>query len=164
MTKYSYLLIILPLISSQIYRPMSDKEIKFDSDVCHYTKINEGQKIEYVKGCKNGKACIEITSSVSDYEISKCLEEKEIPLLKLGEKNCQNDYQCDSNLECIFNVCTVNVNLSDISPYYKGGYYFCPENYVPASYYSSSIQCKDISEFFHTSICYAYDSSNGSYY
>ena len=33
MTKYSYLLIILPLISSQIYRPMSDKEIKFDSDV-----------------------------------------------------------------------------------------------------------------------------------
>lgn len=46
MIKYSYLLFILPLISSAIYRPMSDKEIKFDSDVCHYSKKNENQKIE----------------------------------------------------------------------------------------------------------------------
>ena len=45
MTRYFFLLFILPLISG-IYRPMSDKEIKFDSDVCHYSKKNENQKIE----------------------------------------------------------------------------------------------------------------------
>ena len=163
MIRYFFLLFILSLISG-IYRPMSDKEIKFDSDVCHYSKINEDQKIEYVKGCKKGKVCIPITNRESDYEISKCLEEKEIPLLKLGEKNCKYNIQCDSNLECIFNVCTVDVNSSN-SPYYKGGYYFCPEEYVTASYYSfSQIQCQKKSEFSHTSKCYVYDSYNGSYY
>ena len=109
MTKYSYLLFILPLISSAIYRPMSDKEIKFDSDVCHYTHFHESvsssdyQKIEYVKGCKDGKACIQVSFSTSEYEIYKCQEVNEIQLLKLNDK-CDYSDECDSGLQCLNKV------------------------------------------------------------
>ena len=166
MTKYSFLLFILPLIFSGILRPMSDKEIKFDSDVCHYTHFHESnsgdyQKIEYVKGCKDGKACIEVTWYEKDYAIFKCQEVNEIQLLKLNEE-CEYDDQCDSNLKCLNSVCTIDVNSTYHSPYNKGGYYFCPNNYVPAYNSYNVIKCLNISEYSHTSKCYIYDSTKNN--
>ena len=146
---------------------MSGKEIKFDSDVCHYTHIQESisssyyQKIEYVKGCKDGKACIPVTYDLSDYEIYKCQEVKEIQFLKLGEK-CEYDEECDSDLECLNGVCSIN--STSHSPYYKGGYYFCPDNYVPAYDSNSDLQCLYKSEYSHTSKCRIYDSTKEQYY
>ena len=170
MTKYSYLLIILPLISSQILRPMSEKEIKFDSDVCHYTHVHESvsssnyQKIEYVKGCKDGKACIQVSFSTSEYEIYKCQEVNEIQLLKLNDK-CDYSDECDSGLQCLNKVCTIDVSSTSHYPYYKGGYYFCPNDYVPGRTSSTgSMQCKKKSEFSHTSKCRIYDTTKNQYY
>ena len=168
MTKYSYLLFILPLISSVIYRPMSDKEIKFDSDVCHYTHVHESvsssyQKIEYVKGCKDGKACIPVTDDEKDYEIYKCQEVNEIQLLKLNDK-CDYSDECDSNLRCLNGVCTIDVSSTSHYPYSKGGYYFCPNDYVPGRTSTESMKCKKKSEFSHTSKCYVYDSTKSQDY
>ena len=147
---------------------MSDKEIKFDSDVCHYTQFYESnsgnyQKIEYVKRCKDGKACIPATTDEEDYEIYKCQEVNEIPLLKLNDK-CDYSDECDSNLECLNGVCTIDVNSNVHRPYEKGEYYFCPNDYVPGRTSSGSWQCQKKSEFSHTSKCYVYDSTKKQYY
>jgi hypothetical protein len=132
---------------------MSDKEIKFDSDVCHYTHIHESisssnyQKIEYVKGCKDGKACIQVSFSTSEYEIYKCQEVNEIQLLKPNDK-CDYSDECDSGLQCLNKVCTIDVSSTSHYPYYKGGYYFCPNDYVPGSTSSTgSMQCKKNQNF-----------------
>ena len=151
MTKYFYLLFILPLISS-IYRPMSDQKFKFDSDVCYYYNYND--KVEYVKPCKKGKVCIPIDDY--DDDIYKCQDnDDDISLLKLGEKNCKYDEQCDSNLKCLEGVCTINVNSTYHEPYEKGRYLFCPKDYVPGRNNTSrQFQCQNKTEFNHTSKCY----------
>ena len=143
---------------------MSEKEIDFDGDVCHYTHVHntessDTQKIEYVKGCKKGKKCIFATYDIEDYEIGTCQEYNELELLTLGEK-CEYTSQCDSNLICKDGTCTITEGSQ---AYYKGGYQYCPSNYIPVSSgYTSSYLCKKQSDYtdYSTSRCY-YDDEKG---
>lgn len=143
---------------------MSEKEIDFDGDVCHYTHVHNTesgntQKIEYVKGCKKGKRCKSVTSSIEDYEIETCQEYNELELLTLGEK-CEYTSQCDSNLKCEDGTCTITEGNQ---AYYKGGYKYCPSNYIPVSdnYYDIYL-CEKQSDYtdYSTSRCY-YDDEKG---
>jgi hypothetical protein len=151
---------------------MSEKEIKFDSDVCHYTHVHESvsssdyQKIEYVKGCKDGKACIQVTDDEEDYEIYKCQEVNEIQLLKPNDK-CDYSDECDSGLQCLNKVCTFyNTSTDFYYSYKKGDFYYCPDNLVPVktSMTDNVVFCYNKSEYPHTSKCYVYDSTKGQDY
>lgn len=149
---------------------MSKRELPLDKDVCHFTEYKERgssglQKIEYVKGCNNGRKCIKITNSEDDFEIHKCQEEKQLPLLKLGEKTCNFSIECDQGLTCLKGICTIDVDSTNPLPYFKGNYYYCPSDYIPAKYSNeNAFQCKKKSTFSHTSKCYVYDSNNNIEY
>lgn len=148
-----------------IFRPMSEREIDFDGDVCHYTHVHNTesggstQTIEYVKGCKKGKRCRPATNNIENYEIKTCQEYDELELLTLGEK-CEYTSQCDSGLTCKDDVCTVTENNP---AYEKDGYYYCPSDLIPISTTEYSYACikQSIYKDYSTSRCY-YDDEEGN--
>ena len=143
---------------------MSEKEIDFDGDVCHYTHVHntesgDTQKIEYVKGCKKGKRCTSVTTRTEDYEIETCQEYNELELLTLDEK-CEYTSQCDSNLICKDGTCTITEGTR---AYSKGEYRYCPSNYIPVFDSNTGFYlCKKQSDYtdYSTSRCY-YDDEKG---
>ena len=155
-----------PPIVPYILRPMSEREIDFGDDVCHYTHIHEmsssgtTQIIEYVKGCKKGKVCKETTANnLLKYEIKTCQEYDELELLTLGEK-CEYDSQCDGNLICKDDTCTIEEGNE---AYYKEGYYYCPSNYIPVyDSISEKYRCQKQSDYTNYSKdrCYYDDENN----
>ena len=145
---------------------MSEREIDFGGDVCHYTHVhnteNSGsstQIIEYVKGCKKGKRCRDATDNIEDYQIQTCQEYDELELLTLGEK-CDYTSQCDNNLKCKDGQCTV---IEGSPAYNKGGYYYCPSNLIPISTTNYGYICMKQSDYtdYSASRCY-YDDEKGN--
>lgn len=145
---------------------MSEREIDFDGDVCHYTHVHNTENsrtstqiIEYVKGCKKGKRCKEATSNIENYKIETCQEYDDLELLTLGEK-CDYTSQCDNYLTCKDGQCTITEGYP---AYYKWGYYYCPSNLIPLSNTNYGYLCIKQSDYtdYSASRCY-YDDKHGN--
>ena len=148
---------------------MSEREIDFGDNVCHYTHVHYSESndttqiIEYVKGCKKGEICREASDGIKEYEIKTCQEKDELELLTLGEK-CEYDFQCDDNLKCKDGQCTIN---EGDQPYEKEGYYYCPSNYIPIFdlMYGEGFVCKKQSDYQnYSSNRIFYDDENSNIY
>lgn len=151
------LLLVSPSIS--VYRPMSKSEIDFGKDVCHYTRIQDNQNIEYVKPCKKGKVCKihQFYSTNNDYKIYTCQnkylsDDEELKIKTLGEK-CSYDEECDSGLNCLSGTCTLEKN----DQCYKDQY--CPSGLVPLISGSNCI-CKESSLYQNTDKCAFYNGTS----
>lgn len=105
------------------YLPMYKKDMDIDiENVCFYKENN----VDYVYPCSDGYYChIENTIGICQiyYSLAK----------KLGD-SCDSDFECDINLICKENKCTVNGGGLAYSQKDKAtgdDYYFCPDSYIP---------------------------------
>ena len=87
------------------YRPMSKKSIDFGEDVCYYEDISDNSKLNYVKGCPNGKRCLPVGNTDSEYNIHTCQPVYSRLKRKIGENCDEGLYECDDSLECTSAKC-----------------------------------------------------------
>ena len=123
------LLILLSLFSisnCETLAPWHQRKFEFSvSDICSY----DDNIFQYVKPCPKNNACIDIENS--DHHISTCQQHYSI-LKTLGDP-CKSSSECDSNLVCTNQICTIK---SDKTPYSvsdkisSDSFYFCPEGQI----------------------------------
>ena len=98
------------------YRPMTQKTINFGDDVCYYKDISNDSGFAYVKPCEEGKKCVPLSSSLSDYAIRICQERSNEEYDNEG-LTCETKaylmgldctgYNCNSESKC-YNTCAKN--------------------------------------------------------
>jgi hypothetical protein len=121
------------------------KDSKYGDDVCSYSKNNH----TYVKHCKKGKFCDYDLSidGLDSSSIGLFFEETNIKICQdlpnitslytFSEKNCENDFECESGYKCIGKVCTPKCSENEflsstgcIDISYKGTDGICEETTI----------------------------------
>lgn len=100
-----YILIFLYVVSASLsaYIPMKkNKDLKFKDDVCEYS---DGD-YTYVKPCDEGKYCA--SSSSLNLQIGYCKDVDNKIKLKTLNDECTSDFDCESNLVCKSNKCSID--------------------------------------------------------
>jgi hypothetical protein len=95
---------------------MTQKTINFGDDVCYYKDISNDSGFAYVKPCEEGKKCVALDSSLSDYAIHICQERSNEEYDNEG-LTCETKaylmgldctgYSCNSESKC-YNTCAKN--------------------------------------------------------
>ena len=128
MVKYIILFIILFSLSFLEYLPMSNIIDRFHIEkICHY----EESGTEYVKPCEYGLYCVEVSSN---HKISVC--QSYTPFTKFLEDSCSSTFECDINLECDNNKCTVKENskaYEKIDEASNTKLFYCPNGMIAAN-------------------------------
>ena len=130
--------------SAEILYPM-EKDSKLGEHICRYTERLENHDTKtYVKPCEEGKYCASsgidtsFSSTVStlkyDYYICKNYT-KRVPI-KVFNEACSSDYECDANLKCDSDICTLTSCASNEKPFKKdNGDWACKNKDVSDDYF-----------------------------
>ena len=119
------------------YRPMTQKTINFGDDVCYYKDISNDSGFAYVKPCEEGKECVALGSSLSDYAIAICQE-------RSNEEYDNEGLTCETKAYLMGLDCT-GYSCNSESKCYG----ICPKNQV---YDYKNAKCID-----DPGMCYEYD-------
>lgn len=141
------------------YLPIKKKSIDFGDDICKYTDPTHDNLYTYVRGCPEGNYCASVDSS--SFDVHKCVPSTEV-IKRLGDE-CKVDLDCDGNLYCINNVCSIK----DGQPYWVGTNKYCPSGQIYNSTSDSVTQNQHmhqcINKATNTDKCYiVYEGSTGN--
>ena len=150
------LLVIINLISpfiTQIYAPMSKKTFEFDvEDICLYQ--NSDSDYIYVEPCEKGYSCNPIINALgsSSFPILHICQEYSKAGISFGS-HCSEDDDCEDNLNCMNQICTVNENDE---AFHINNNYYCSEELIPILD-SGHYYCKKREDYQMTNLCFNYD-------
>lgn len=131
---YNIIIVILCLFSP-FYSAMLPfkKNSDFGDELCAYRPHG----IYYVKDCKDNKYC----KFDSNEDLGFCRDPpSEITLLSIESSGCSSDFECESNLVCKNQKCTIDCNNGYSSYKTNNGYYYCRNNNYKDIVYSKNFK------------------------
>lgn len=100
------------------YLPMNKKS-KYGDDICTY--YDNENSILYVRACEKGKYCLNPGSNLNQY-FSIC---QDVPTPEVGVStlngDCSSNFDCEYDLKCVSNKCTLTCNTLGYAPYKHDG-------------------------------------------